>query len=169
MAGTVRSRTDLVVAVCAATFVAVLAISAYWDRSIRVLHAFESVPYVAAAVLCLRQNRFGYALGAVSGAFWLWMAGFLTTFVRNGFERVDMLIRTGTVDRLDQLIAAPAAIATGGLVLFCCLGYVRLPTRSRRDVAIWIGALALVPLFFLVIIAGFAPQYLPIFQRAFAS
>ena len=81
MAGTVRSRTDLVVAVCAATFVAVLAISAYWDRSIRVLHAFESVPYVAAAVLCLRQNTFGYALGAVSGAFWLWMAGFLTAFV----------------------------------------------------------------------------------------
>ena len=80
-----------------------------------------------------------------------------------------MLIRTGTVDRLDQLIAAPAAIATGGLVLFCCLGYGRLPTRSRRDVAIWIAALALVPLFFLVIMAGFAPQYLPIFQRAFGS
>ena len=53
-------------------------------------------------------------LGAASGAFWLWMAGTLTTFVRNGFERVAMLLRTGRVDRPDILIAAPAAFVTGG-------------------------------------------------------
>ena len=56
-------------AVCAASFIVVLAVSAYWDPSIRVLHVFEAVPYAAAGVLCLRQNKLGYALGFVGGPF----------------------------------------------------------------------------------------------------
>jgi hypothetical protein len=43
-----------------------------WDSSIRILHAFEALPYGLAAVLCLRQRKLGYLLGAASGAFWLW-------------------------------------------------------------------------------------------------
>jgi len=74
----------------------ILGISAYWDRTIRVLHVFEALPYAAAAVLVLRRNKLGYMLGAVGGAFWLWTAGLLTTFIRNGFERAAMLLRTGT-------------------------------------------------------------------------
>ena len=73
-----------------------------FDSSIRTLHAFEAVPYAMAAVLCLRQRKAGYILGVASGIFWLWMAGTLTTFVRNGFERVAMLIQTGHVDRWDH-------------------------------------------------------------------
>src|SRR2546430_351400 len=74
-AGTmIRNKTDVAAAICAAAFVVVLAVSAYWDRSIRVLHVFESLPYIAAAILCLRRSKVGYALGAASGASWLWMA-----------------------------------------------------------------------------------------------
>ena len=36
-----------------------------------------------------RGDRLAYPLGFASGAFWLWTAGFLTTFVRNGFEMND--------------------------------------------------------------------------------
>jgi hypothetical protein len=117
-------------------------------------------------VLCLRQKKFGYALGVASGAFWLWMAGFLTTFVRNGFESIAMLIRTGTVARPDLLIAVPAALAAGGLVLFAVVGYSRLPGKSSRDIGLWAAAAAVVPLFFLSIFAVFAPQYLAIFGLA---
>ena len=61
------------------------------------LHVFESLPFIVAALLCLRQQKFGYMLGAAAGAFWLWTAGTLTTFVRrNGFERVAILLGTGT-------------------------------------------------------------------------
>jgi hypothetical protein len=80
------NRIDVIAAICAAAFIAVLAVSAYWDRGIRVLHVFESLPYLLAAVLCLRRKKLGYALGVASGVFWLWTAGFLTTFIRNGFE-----------------------------------------------------------------------------------
>jgi hypothetical protein len=160
-----RRKTDLAIAIFAAGFVVVLAIAAYWDPSIRVLHLFEALPYIAAAVLCLRSYRFGYPLGAVSGAFWLWTAGFLTTFIRNGFERLAMLIRTGSVDRPDILIAVPAAIATAGLLLFSVAGYVRKPGKSGKDVLLLAAALVLVPAFFIAIMAAFAPQYLGMFRR----
>ena len=128
------------------------------------LHLFEALPYLLAAALCLRGTKFGYMLAAVSGAFWLWTAGCLTSFVRNGFERVAMLARTGAVDRVDILIAAPAALSTGGLVLFSLLGYLRLPSRSWRDLLLLLAASILVPAFFIAIFYAFAPQYLGMFR-----
>ena len=157
-------KTDLAAAACSMTFVVILGIAAFWDRNIRVLHVFESLPYLIAATLSLRQSKFGYALGVASGAFWLWTAGFLTTFIRNGFERLATLIRTGSVDRLDILIAVPAAIATGGLVLFSVAGYASLPKKSWHDSGLLLAASVLVSLFFVVIFAAFAPQYLGMFQ-----
>ena len=159
------SRVDRIAAGCAVIFIFVLAIAAYWDRSIRALHAAEALPYGAAAVLCLRQRKLGYMLGAASGAFWLWMAGTLTSFVRNGFERLSMLITTGHVDRWDQFIAAPAALATGGLVACSVCGYARLRTKALFDVAYFVMALALITMFFVMIFWVFAPQYLMLFRR----
>ena len=159
--------TNVLIAIFALGFVVVLAVSAYWDPTIRVLHTFEALPYLAAAILCLRRVRFGYAIGAVSGAFWLWSASFLTTFVRNGFERLAMLIRTGHVDRPDILIAAPAAVACGGLLLFSLAGYAMVRNKSPRDIALFFAALVLVPAFFIGIFAAFAPQYLQMFRRLY--
>jgi len=156
---------DAVAAGCAIAFVLILGISAYWDRTIRVLHVFESLPYIAAAVLSLRQHKFGYMLGAASGAFWLWTAGTLTTFVRNGFERVAMLLRTGHVDRLDILIAAPAAVVTGGLVLFSLWGYSRTRNKSWSDLGLFGAATVMVVGFFVAIFAACAPQYLGMFRQ----
>ena len=155
--------TDVSIAVCSSIFVVILAVAAYWDPSIRVLHVFESLPYLAAAILCLRGNRLGYPLAFASGGFWLWTAGFLTTFIRNGFERLVTLLRTGTVDRIDILIAVPAAITTGGLVLFSIFGYVQRPAKSRRDILLFLAALVIVPTFFIAIMAAFAPRYLGMF------
>lgn len=142
----------------------ILAIAAYWDPTIRILHAVEALPYLAAAALCLQRRKPGYVLGVASGAFWLWIAGTLTTFIRNGFERASMLLRTGHVDRLDVLIAAPAACATGGLVAFSLWGYFRLRTRSWTDIWLFLIAFVGVAAFFLGIFAAFAPRYLGMFK-----
>lgn len=48
--------------------------SADWDRSIRLRHAFDTIPDLAAALLCVQERKTGYALGVTGGAFWLWMA-----------------------------------------------------------------------------------------------
>lgn len=140
-------------------FVVVLAVSAVMDRSIRILHVFEALPYIVAAILILRQHKFGYALGTVSGAFWLYTAVFRTTFVRNGFERLV----ANDWSRPDLLIAVPAALATGGLALFSILGYARQPRRAR-DAILFAAALVLVPAFFTAIFAAFAPRYLGLFR-----
>lgn len=158
-------KTDVAVAVCAIAFVAVLVVSAIGDRSIRALHVFESVPYVLAAVLAMRRVRTGYALGLVGGAFWLWTAGFLTSFVRNGFERLDMLVRSGAVDRPDILLAVPAAVATAGLAVASAIAYAQLPGKRWRDIAVLATTLVLVPAYFIAIFAIFTPQYLEIYRR----
>lgn len=145
-----------------------LAIAAYWDPTIRVLHTFEAIPYVVAGVLCLRRRTSGYALAVASGAFWLWTASFLTTFVRNGFERVAMLARTGHVDRVDVLIAAPAAIFAGGLAVCGAAAYVRHSPKRPRDVLIFLGCFAGIAVFFVSMFALFAPKYLGMFRVLWA-
>jgi hypothetical protein len=141
-------------------FVAVLALSAYWDPSIRVLHVFEAVPYLVAAVLGVRRSKVGYALGVASGVFWLWLAGWLVTFVRNGFEMLAVLVHTGRMVRPDVLIAVPAAVGTAGLVLFSLVGYIRLRNKSWRDIGVFGAALVVVSAFFVAIFAAFAPRFL---------
>jgi hypothetical protein len=120
----------------------------------------EALPYLLAAILVLRGHKFGYALGFAAGAFWLFTATFRTSFVRNGFER----LLNGDWSRPDLLIAVPAAIATGGLALFCAIGYARLPRKSWRDAVLFAGALVLVAAFFVAIFAAFAPRYLALFR-----
>lgn len=143
----------------------ILGVAAYWDPTIRVLHTFEAVPYLVTALLCLRRHKFGYMLGVAGGTFWLWTAGTLTTFVRNGFERVAMLLRTGHVDRPDVLIAAPAACATGGLVLFSLWSYSRNRYKSWSDLGLFVVAMVLVAGFFVAIFAAFTPRYLGMFKH----
>jgi hypothetical protein len=154
---------------CSIAFILILGISAYGDRTIRLLHLFEAFPYAAAAGLILRRKKLGYMLGAVGGAFWLWTAGLLTTFIRNGFERVAMLLRTGHVDRLDILIAAPAACATAGLVLFSIWGYLRVRNKSWRDVGLFAATIVAVAGFFVANFAVFAPRYLGQFRPLFGK
>jgi len=141
-------------------FIGVLALSAYWDPTIRVLHAFEAIPYLLAAALSLRGRKIGYALGVASGAFWLWVAGWLVTFVRNGFEMLALSLRTGRLVRPDILIAVPAAVATAGLVVFSLVGYLRLRNKSWRDLGAFAAASVVVPAFFIGIFAAFAPRFL---------
>jgi hypothetical protein len=85
--------------------------------------------------------------------------------VRNGFQRVAMLIRTGHVDRPDVLIAAPAACAAGGLVIFCVWGYLRKRTFRWRDAGLFVATCGMIAGFFLAIFAMFTPQYLGMFRR----
>ena len=162
------ARADVAAALCALCFIIVLGISAYWDPSIRALHVFEALPYGVAGALCLRGRKLGYLLGVASGGFWLWMAGTQTSFVRNGFERLMMLLTTGHVDRWDQFIAAPAALSTGGLMLFSLWGYARTPSKRPLDLFRFVCVLTTVVAFFWMIFWLFAPRYLMLFERLIA-
>lgn len=153
--------------VSAALFVVVLVVSAWFDKSIRVLHLFEALPYLASPLLSRKRPKMGYMLGFASGTFWLWTAGFLTTFIWNGFERVIMLLSTGSVDRPDILLAVPGFIGTFGLVLASVVGYLSCKDKVLRDLLWFAWIVFAVSLFFLGIFAAFAPQYLGMFTHLF--
>lgn len=155
---------NLLIGLSAALFLGVLAVSAWFDSTIRVLHIFEAIPYVLAPWLCLRKPKTGYALAFAGGAFWIWTAGFLTTFIRNGFERVIMFIQTGTADRPDILLAVPGFIGTFGLVVFSVIAYWRLNNKDAKDFLLFVSMIVLVFVFFLLIFAAFTPQYLGMFR-----
>jgi len=159
-----RRIVNVLIAAFALAFVGILALAAYFDASIRVLHLFESIPFLASAALCLRGRKTGYALGVAASAFLLLCSAVLTTFVRNGFERVTMLLRTGHVDRPDVLLGAFAGTFTAGLLIFSLWGYLKLPNKSWRDLGLFAGQIGLVVCFFLTIFAVFAPQYLAMFK-----
>jgi hypothetical protein len=93
----------------------------------------HALPYLVGPFLCLRRKTFGYALTFASGVFWLWCGAILTTFVRNGFEQAEQLIRTGIIDRFDVLMAVPAGIGTAGLAIFSLIGYFKLPNKKATD------------------------------------
>jgi hypothetical protein len=158
---------EIAIAFSAALFVLVLAIAAYFDRSIIILHVVEALPYLIAPILCLKKKKFGYFLAFASGGFWLWTAGFLTTFIRNGFEQLEMFIKTGSISRFDIFIAVPAASGTAGLVFFSLLGYINQPKKRMKDILLLLLACLLIATFFVIIFWLFAPKYLEMFQNIF--
>ena len=164
----VASRWDFAIAACACAFVVVLAVAAYWDASIRVVHAFEALPYIAVAILCARQKKVGYALGAMAGLLWLGLASRGSTFIESGFQVLAVSLRTEHVVRPDLLIAVPGALATGGLTVCSAIGYGQLTNRRLSDAALFGGAAALVILFFFGIFAAFSPQFLVPLKHLFS-
>jgi len=163
--GSPKSMVDWLIVASAALFVGILALAAYWDSSIRVLHLFEAVPFVLAGGLGARRRKLGYALGVASGLFWLFQAGYLVTFVRNGFEVLAASLRAGHILRPDTLIAVPAAIGAGGLLLGSLVGYATLRNKSPRDAGLFAAALIGVAVFFFAILVVFAPQFLVPWKR----
>jgi len=149
---------------CVVVFVAVLILSALWDASIRVLHVFEVLLYLVIATLAFRPSKFAYALTFAGGVMWLWCGSGLTTFVRNGFQMLLLSVRTGHVQRPDLLIAIPAALATGGLVLLALTGYGKIRGKSAADFLLFAACFGGVWAFYLCIFAAFTPRYLQMFQ-----
>jgi len=147
---------------CAGTFIITLAISAYWNSSVRLLHLFEAIPFMVA--LAMGRNKFGYALGIASGAFWIWMATAKTSWMQVGFEHAVSLFRTGIIENPDLLMGAPAAIVSAGLIVFSLWAYLRLPNKAWTDAAVFVASSGFAVAFFVAIFTVFAPESSGLFQ-----
>jgi len=97
--------------------VVVLGVSAWWESDIRRLHFFQAWMYVAAMVLSLRSNRWGYFIGASAAGLWDYANIVATTFFLNGLEQMSQWVHTGHLARPDILIAVPAWFSN--LLLIC--------------------------------------------------
>ena len=162
-----RKFLDGTVMAGAAGFIAVLAISAVFDHSIIVLHAFQALMYLAVIALVSRHSRWGYFLGAAIAAFWNYTNLFVTNFFESGLKTLQHLAATGQLTHPDQLVAV-AAVAFHLLMIVACL--IRIVQTSRKAADdLWAFLFALVgsTAYFAAIIALFQPRYLQIFPRLF--
>lgn len=162
-----RKFLDGTVVVGAVGFIAILALSAVFDHTIIVLHAFQALMYLAVIGLISRRNRWGYFLGAAIAGFWNYTNLFVTSFFESGLRTLKHLVATGQLTHPDQLVAV-AAVAFHVLMIAACL--VRIVQTSRKASAdLWTVLFALVgsTAYFAAIVALFQPRYLQLFPRLF--
>jgi hypothetical protein len=85
-------------------FIFALVLSAVFDPSIRVLHALQTLIYVAVIILTRRGSSWGFGAGCVIAAFWNYTNLFVTTFIRAGLEQLMTLVQTGQLHRPDLVV-----------------------------------------------------------------
>ena len=150
----------------AGLFVVALFLSAIPDPKIRLLHALQSLIYVAVVVLVRRNSPWGFGAGCLVSGFWNSMNLFVTTFVADGLQELVLLLQTGKLARPDLLIAVVAF--TGHCLLFvaCLAAFLRLPRQRRRWSQFVGGGLVAIGYFILIIITT-GPQFIFLLSPVF--
>jgi hypothetical protein len=146
-------------------FVLMLGISALWEPDIRWLHFFQAWMYLAAIVLSLRANKWGYFIGLSAAGLWDYANIFATTFFFNGLQEISRWLRSGHLERADLLIAVPAWFSNLLIIVGCLWAYSRLPAKSIGDVGRFLLTFALTTGFFALDMALFQSRYLGLFPR----
>src|SRR4029077_2691928 len=149
----------------AAGFIVILALSAAFDPTIRLLHIFQAMMYVAIIVLIARGSRWGLFLGISVAMFWNYGAMFVNSFFRNGVDALSASFAEGRVVHADKIIAVFAVFFNFAIIAGCLAIYLRLSRKSWADLAAWLATLVGQGCYFAAIIALFQPRYLSLFPR----
>jgi hypothetical protein len=147
-------------------FIVALVLSAVFDPSIRVLHALQTLIYVAVIIMTRRGSSWAFGAGCVIAAFWNYINLFVTTFIRAGLEQLMTLVRTGQLQRPDLLVAVIAAAGHFLMIVACLVGFLRTGPNLRR----WgqfLGGGVLAVAYLVAIIFTTGPQYIPLVKRVF--
>jgi len=161
----VRSVPLWLIVIGATIFIVVLAVSAFWEADIRLLHFFQAWMYIATIVLSVRRNRWGYLIGISAAGLWAYANLFVTTFFVSGLHWLAQWMMTGGLAHPDQIIAVPAWLSNVLVVIGCAWAYSRLPAKSIADAGKLLLAFAVTSGFFALDMALFQPRYLTIFPR----
>jgi len=162
-----RTKLDWAIVASSLLFMIALAVSAYFEPPIRILHTLQALIYVAVIVGALRHQKWAYGVGISIAAFWNYVNLFVNTFIRNGVETLGVVISGGPVANPGTIIAVPAALGHFGMISCCLWAYLRLRNKRWTDVGILLGSGAVAIGYFATIIAIFGPQYLPLLRKVF--
>jgi hypothetical protein len=153
------------IAAGSADFVFILALSAYFDHSIIVLHFFQALQYLAIVALAARGNRWGYFIAIAVSAFWNYGATFVNSFVESGWRALMTSVHSGVLTKPDQIIAVFALGFHLLIIIAAAAAYFRLERRYASDwgrlAASFAGAVG----YFIGIVALFQPRYLVMVPR----
>ena len=164
-----RTKLDWAIVASSLLFMIALAVSAYFEPPIRILHTLQALIYVAVIVGALRHQKWAYGVGISIAAFWNYVNLFVNTFIRNGVETLGVVISGGQVANPGTIIAVPAALGHFGMIACCLWAYLRLRNKRWTDIGILLGSGAVAIGYFGSIIAIFGPQYLPLFRKVFRT
>jgi len=145
-------------------FIFVLWLSAYFEPDIRWLHFFQVWMYLAATVLSLQRNRWGYFIGVSAAGLWDYINLFVTSFLRSGLHWISVWIGTGQLQHVDQIVAVPAWIGNLTVVIGSIWAYARLSEKRWSDLGRLAFAFILTTGFFAAAMALCQPRYLPLFR-----
>jgi hypothetical protein len=113
-------------------FLVALAISAFLVPQLRVLHALQSLIYVAVVVLARRNSPWGFGIGAIMAAAWNCLNLFVTHLMQTGMALLLSLIRTGHVDQPVTLMVAIGGIGHFLLLIACVIDFLELRPGIRQ-------------------------------------
>ena len=141
-------------------FIAILALSAAFDPTIRLLHLFQSLMYFAVILLTARGSRWGLFLGISIAGFWNYMTMFVNSFFRNGVDALAQSFAQGHLVHPDNIIAVFAVLFHFTMIAACLAAYLRLRQKSWADLLAWLATLVGQAAYFAAIMALFQPRYL---------
>jgi len=141
-------------------------VSAIFEPSIRLLHALQTLIYIAVIVLTRRESAWGFGAGCIIAAFWNYLNLFVTTFISAGLEQVSILLHTGSLPPPDLLIAVFAAAGHFLLIIGCLAEFVRTGlTFGRLGQFVAGGSLAVAYFALIIVLTG--PQYIGLLRQLF--
>ena len=161
------TKVELGIVLSACMFIFALAVSAYFEPDIRVLHLLQALMYVFVIIFARHHSKWAYCVGFSIGAFWNYVAIFVNNFVLSGLVTLSLLVAGKQITNAGALIALPAALGNCGMIIFCIWAYIRLRGKSWRDAGILAASAFLSTGYFAVIVVLTAPKFLPLFRRAF--
>jgi hypothetical protein len=167
MARRASSFAEVLILVGGCLFIAVLWLSAYLEPDIRWLHFFQAWMYIAAIVLSLRHNRWGYFIGFSAAALWDYINLFVTTFLKSGLHWMSVSITSGQWQRLDQMVAVPGWLGNFLVIVGAIWAYARLPEKRWSDAGRVASSIIVTTGFFAAAMAICQPRYLPLFKAMF--
>ena len=113
-------------------FLAALAVSAFLEPQLRVLHALQSLIYVAVVVLARRNSPWGFGIGAIMAAAWNCLNLFVTHLMQTGMALLLSFIRTGHMGQPVTLMVAIGGIGHFLLLIACVIDFLELRPGTRQ-------------------------------------
>jgi hypothetical protein len=143
----------------ASFFILALFISACFVPSIRLLHAFQALIYVAVIFLARRKSPWGFGAGCIIGVFWNYI------FIRGAAVDIWALL-TGRVIRSDVALQLAATVAHFLLIVACAAGFLRSKPGKKQWAMFLAGGVVAVS-YLLLLMITLRPEYVPLLKKCF--
>ena len=147
-------------------FLFALILSAVFDPSIRVLHTLQALIYVAVILLTRQKSPWGFGAGFATALLWNYTNLFFTSFIKDGWRYLCLLVETGRLKHPDLLVAVVAAGGHFVMIAACIAGFALLRPGARLWLRFVAGGIIAI-LYFVAIIITTGPQYVPLLRRVF--